>query len=884
MRKNFIIILFLLTLILTGFVNSEISKVSGELSSIENNQSIRVVVQFKDVTQPVTRMLTARYMSIPEEKINYKTNKTIFASLSKEEIEELSKMDNVEYLSEEKQYHTLLQESIPLINAVSSWNLQSLGENITGLGQTICIIDTGVNYSHPDLGGCFGNNDNTSICKVIGGWDYCADDVDCTTEDSNPMDLDGHGTHVSGIAAAMGGINGTAIFSKIVMIKAGNGSGTFWDSGIKKAIDWCVNNASKFNISVISMSLGGGLYEDYCDEYSDGDNLPAHSGYSVDLVSSINAAISKNISVIAASGNDQSATRISSPACIQNVTPVGNIQKNDVFYTGFSRNWMVKILVPGVNINSTIISGGYSGNSWTGTSMSTPHVAGAIAIINQYLKSIGQTRTPQEIEQILWSTGKNVVDSQNLSQNFSRIDIYSALMYLDGVAPSVTIISPENNSINATVNQTFVCNTSDWQIKNTTLYLWNYYGLNYTETKNVSGTMNSSEFNVDNLEYGKYEWNCLSFDVNGNSNFAPNNFSLNLGGVFLLLESPINETYVNTNETVFSCSVLTSPDRVIENMTFYIFENETLLNYSSILLSGIKNSTEFDFTFVNETEYVWGCEAYSNRLDYDSVNYTVYYDATTPLINALKESVSTNTVTISWDTDEETNYSISIQNKTNSSFSYNHTLTISDICPSTDYTYNLTFCDKANNCNISSEGFKTLDIPIVTSHSSSGGGGSKTTTIAESQLIFGISKTFRSGEKLDMIINNQTHNLQLNKIINNLINITIRSTPLNIILLTGEEMRLNITSVDYYDLYIKIENASKTTANISIKKINETIKPAIKNIIIENITFSQQNSTENIQKNELDMSEIAILILALMLFIFILISLKRGRINKAKRK
>ncbi|MBU1203804.1 MAG: S8 family serine peptidase, partial [Nanoarchaeota archaeon] len=101
----------------------------------------------------------------------------------------------------------MLQDSVPLINASVVHSVMVGGVNITGIGQTICVVDTGVDYTHADLGGCFGDG-----CKVIAGYDFINNDAD-------PLDDNGHGTHVAGIAAASGGITGVASGANIVAVK-----------------------------------------------------------------------------------------------------------------------------------------------------------------------------------------------------------------------------------------------------------------------------------------------------------------------------------------------------------------------------------------------------------------------------------------------------------------------------------------------------------------------------------------------------------------------------------------------------------------------------------------------------------------------------------------
>src|SRR3989338_1423019 len=99
-----------------------------------------------------------------------------------------------------------LMDSVPLINADDVWLLDEDGndcsvsgkECLTGKGVSIAIIDTGVDYTHPDLGGCFGEG-----CKVIGGYDF-------SDNDNDTMDYHGHGTHVAATAAGNGVLKGVA--------------------------------------------------------------------------------------------------------------------------------------------------------------------------------------------------------------------------------------------------------------------------------------------------------------------------------------------------------------------------------------------------------------------------------------------------------------------------------------------------------------------------------------------------------------------------------------------------------------------------------------------------------------------------------------------------
>ena len=121
-------------------------------------------------------------------------------NISEEEAEELKKLDGVKEIYPDYKARAMIIDSVPLIGADRVWQLDKDGNNcilsgkecLTGKGIIISVIDTGVDYTHQDLGGCLGEN-----CKVVGGYDFI-------NNDNNPMDDEGHGTHVAATAAGNG--------------------------------------------------------------------------------------------------------------------------------------------------------------------------------------------------------------------------------------------------------------------------------------------------------------------------------------------------------------------------------------------------------------------------------------------------------------------------------------------------------------------------------------------------------------------------------------------------------------------------------------------------------------------------------------------------------
>jgi hypothetical protein len=496
----------------TKFIDKKINE------ELKSSEYVRVVIDLED--KPLSRFSISQKNDVKSQlqgNIKYDKGDKIVAFISKEQFNSLSNNPSVVSIKKERTYKINLQDSVPLINATNAWQLQENSLNLTGKGVTVCIIDTGINYSHQDLGGCYGENNLSSDCKVWGGIDLCADNINCSTTDDYPEDVQGHGTHISGIVAANGTIKGVAPDARIIMIKAANSTGSLSDSDIITGIEMCTNNFSGFNISVISMSLG--------DEEEFTSNCDSNENYT-SFVTAINAAVAKNISVVISSGNSGNSVSISGPACIQNATPVTSSNKSDSIASYANRGQLVKLVAPGgddgnQNINSTSKSGSYVGHY--GTSMAAPHVSGALAILSQLLMIQGNTKTPSQLEDILAGTGKNITDSTGL--NYSRINIHKAIISLDIQSADISLISPPNNFNTINSSLTFRCNASDISLKNATFYLWNSSSVYYNESRNFSGQYALFEINVSSIPEGQYTWNCLFTDENNNRAFSSSNYS-----------------------------------------------------------------------------------------------------------------------------------------------------------------------------------------------------------------------------------------------------------------------------------------------------------------------------------------------------------------------
>src|SRR3989338_2201124 len=322
-----------------------------------------------------------------------------------------------------KRYVISLAESLPLINATLANSIVMNSMNLTGSTKSICIIDTGINYSHESFGSCTNSSFLSGDCKkILNGTNFYAGN-------NNILDDQGHGTHVAGIAAANGSVKGVAPDASLLIIKScfpSGGSASCYEDDLIAGIDWCTLYKGQYNISAISMSIG-------TDTTYTSETCPTTWN------SYINSAIAKNITFVAASGNAGSTSGISHPACAPNVTSIGSTYDSggsvDTIASYTNRFSNLDLLAPGSTITSTSISGGTVAMS--GTSMATPFAAGAIALLNQYYTQDFNAAVSQaQIYSSLNSTGKKILDT-GTGNTFSRIDVYSAIISLDTKKPGI---------------------------------------------------------------------------------------------------------------------------------------------------------------------------------------------------------------------------------------------------------------------------------------------------------------------------------------------------------------------------------------------------------------------------------------------------------------
>ena len=259
----------------------------------------------------------------------------------------------------------------------------------------VAVIDTGIDPNHPDL-------------NVVGGVNFASG--------KSWKDGNGHGTHVAGTIGAIDneeGVIGIAPGARLHAVRVLNNAGSGFTSDVIAGIDWVAANAD--TIEVANMSLGGSGGDSTC-----GGNDTFHNA--------ICDAVAAGVTFVVAAGNSSDDAANHRPAAYDEVITVSALAdfdglsgglgsstcRNDVddTFANFSNYGAdVDIIAPGVCIESTWKGGGY--NTISGTSMASPHVAGAAAL---YLASNSGT-SPEDVKSALQSAGNTNWDNSDDGDN-----------------------------------------------------------------------------------------------------------------------------------------------------------------------------------------------------------------------------------------------------------------------------------------------------------------------------------------------------------------------------------------------------------------------------------------------------------------------------------
>jgi subtilisin family serine protease len=597
-------------------------------------------------------------------------------------ISKLLNMNNVLRIQEDKKVKALLNDSAPMISADKVWS-----QGFTGKDVKVCVIDSGIDYTHPALGSCSLLNINgtiepkvveskhpyptycdgikegctwtitklgyTSIAvhfvnismengydfiyikdangnivqtftgdlndvwsvsvpgdtikivlvsdwygckygfyidKVLNGtisksFDSCSKVIagyDFVNNDNDPMDDDGHGTHVAGIISSNDpNYRGIANGTKLLIAKVLDGNGNGYESDVIAGIGWCKNNLAQ----IISMSLGGANYPGTCDDDP--------------VAQAVNNAVDNGIMVSVAAGNS-GQYGLGTPACASKALAVGAVDKNSSVVGYSSKGSELDILAPGHQIKSTV-PGGWGFMS--GTSMAAPHITGVIALMLE----ANSSASVSDIKRILnetsdsvnkcyectWSGGnctnyygteiectRNVTGSGIV--NASRAVSMISKVKSDTTPPLISVISPQNKSYySTTIPLTFIINEPT---------SWIGYSLDNQPNVTIIGNITLS-----GLTYTNHNIIVYANDTSGNMGTS-------------------NKVYftIDTIPPILNF-VPPTPENIIINKNF-AFINIT----SNELLS---NAT-LEWNGINETISGSGINWYKNKAGLSDANYT----------------------------------------------------------------------------------------------------------------------------------------------------------------------------------------------------------------------------------------------------------------------
>lgn len=391
------------------------SSIIHQRSAIRNAQSA-LIADLERSRTPITT--TNQFITIPY----------LALQVDDQGLATLQNNPNVIAIAEDRLYDLLTDSANDVVNASTAWNA-----GFDGTGQIVAVIDTGVDFLHPALSGkvvaeaCFSNAGydvnpfSNSAC-----WNGLATDTGAFAAfPYGTYCLLGscfHGTHVAGIVAGTdvggnpsydGGVAPGAeiiainVFSHILACDCMQA----YTSDVIRGLEHVYLLSETYpNIAAVNMSLGGGYYTGVCDWDSSGE------------VAVVDNLRSVGVAVIAASGNNGYRDAMSSPACFSNVISVGATDDSDIVASFSNHASFLDLYAPGVDITSTFLFDDYYAAQ--GTSMATPYVAGAWALVRELFPY----SSVDDVHAVL-RTGGHFINGPDGLQ-YPRLDVFGAFDYL----------------------------------------------------------------------------------------------------------------------------------------------------------------------------------------------------------------------------------------------------------------------------------------------------------------------------------------------------------------------------------------------------------------------------------------------------------------------
>ncbi|MFH1473918.1 MAG: S8 family serine peptidase [Candidatus Aenigmatarchaeota archaeon] len=596
------------------------------------------------------------------EKNEIKEFKNVFngvsLNLSEDKLNDIRKLSYVDKIYKDEKVQLFLSESVDQINATNVWTLlDENSRNLTGFNITIAIIDSGIDYTHTDFGNCTQSQFLSQQCgKVVGGYDF-------VNFDSDPMDDHGHGTHVAGTAAGNGTLKGVAPEAKILAFKVVDSYGYGQDSSIISAIDAAVES----NADVISMSLG-----------KSGGNPNDPLSQAVD-----NAVNSSVIVVVAAGNSGPGYGTIGTPANALGAITVGAVNKSSIMADFSSRGPVLwnytailkpNLVSPGVEICSAEFGSSYSSEqciddehvSMSGTSMSTPHVAGVVALLKQKYNNW----TVEEIKSALL-TSANDLGYNVITQGTGLVDALKAVNTSVLIEPFIVNVSVIGSATPVTNTTIIIRNLRNYQIsinltiENATDEYQGNYNISYSNATDFTIEANSQSaiiFTTNMTNQGGLFFGKIKINAEGSNYTLPyivsslRNLNVSVVGEGMVLYPDL---YIHTDDIKGRSQAYQSVDFIGSNFTFLIPANKNItvyavgdivnasltyilmkrvnasfddsnvtLNFSSDSRTFTINATGLDGSDIKLYEYNFGFATYRNNTDPIKIlySYSMMYD------------------------------------------------------------------------------------------------------------------------------------------------------------------------------------------------------------------------------------------------------------------
>jgi subtilisin family serine protease len=388
-----------------------------------------------------------RRLAVNPEKVVYRFQSipAVQLTLDRELLNGLEQQPSVTHIEAAVPLRVDLAEGTALIGADRvQAGAPPLASGYDGTGQVVAVIDSGIDYNHPDLGGCYGEG-----CKVRGGYDFVNDDAD-------PMDDHGHGTSVAGIIASASTVMpGVAPGASLMALKVIGSDGSGMSDAMDRALDWVATNGPDLGITVVNLSFTG---EDVFQGSCDGERGYAATTAAIDAITDL------GIPVFVCSGNSGCPDRISAPACVASAISVGavydapfvgplswvtttgctqerdcggrpccidgldpdetttNMEARDVMcFTNSGPT--LDLLAPAFAATTTALGGGLA-EGFSGTSAATPYAVGATALLLEAAPEL----SPEAVRDTLARETDHFSTDPKNDLSFPVIDAFQAVV------------------------------------------------------------------------------------------------------------------------------------------------------------------------------------------------------------------------------------------------------------------------------------------------------------------------------------------------------------------------------------------------------------------------------------------------------------------------